>query len=516
MSLVFLALAIPRRWYNDDAFITFRYANHLAHGHGVVWNTAGGEPLEGSTSLGWTIVNAAAIVLHQHPTTASHAVGLLSGLIGLVLAYWGARRGLELDVGWALLAPAILFAGRQYLLWSVSGLETMTAAVIAFAALLCLAAEARRSELPRPWSGALFFLGTVFRPETPLLHLMAGVGLVLADRRRATFLSILRSGAIHLLLLGGLTVFRLLYFGQPLPNTFYTKVGGIQAAQGLRYLAQFLLQTQFGLWLVPVVVALVLRPRKGALVRPPLVSAALCQVIAVTIWIVLQGGDAWEFRFFVPLLLPIALLIAFAAERLLGTLRPSWVPLAIATLLALSQSLTTFTRFREFFPVVSAETLKKSADDLIKDATLLRPYLTPDDRIAFGWAGVLPYLTDAWHFDVWGLNDREIARRPFDLKGVLYHQRHAEWDDIVKREVMVADLFNTFLFDRPYPPAAIPKPLMPWAKPGVLVYCTEIPTKERYRFWIFASPRPRAEVEAWLAAKRLPLTYVAPMPSRGR
>src|SRR5215208_1233784 len=41
----------------DDAFISFRYAANLAHGHGLVFNP--GERVEGYTDFLWTVLIAA-------------------------------------------------------------------------------------------------------------------------------------------------------------------------------------------------------------------------------------------------------------------------------------------------------------------------------------------------------------------------------------------------------------------------------------------------------------------------
>jgi len=51
----------------DDANITQVYARHLAEGHGFVYNI-GGERVEGSTSLIWTLLNAAAFLTAYRPT----------------------------------------------------------------------------------------------------------------------------------------------------------------------------------------------------------------------------------------------------------------------------------------------------------------------------------------------------------------------------------------------------------------------------------------------------------------
>src|SRR5271170_5823761 len=75
------------RFVQDDAFISFRYAAHLAHGHGLVWNL-GGERLEGFTNFLFTIAIAGCMKLGIDPVTASYAIGLASfaGALGFAAA----------------------------------------------------------------------------------------------------------------------------------------------------------------------------------------------------------------------------------------------------------------------------------------------------------------------------------------------------------------------------------------------------------------------------------------------
>jgi len=55
--LAFLFGAIQRFLVCDDAFISFRYARHLAEGQGLVWNPE--ERVEGYTNFLWVLVLAA-------------------------------------------------------------------------------------------------------------------------------------------------------------------------------------------------------------------------------------------------------------------------------------------------------------------------------------------------------------------------------------------------------------------------------------------------------------------------
>ncbi|RMG43700.1 MAG: hypothetical protein D6718_11540 [Acidobacteria bacterium] len=534
LAVAFLALAAGHRWYNDDAFITFRYARHIAQGHGFVWNVAGGRPVEGSSSLAWTLLNAAAIAGGLDPVVFSQAAGAAAGLAGLFLAYAAARRLLGVPRFAALVAPAVLVLQRQYVLWSVSALETQAATVLLFAATLLFVREVVRRRPGWPASGLLFFAGTLFRPEAPLVHLGAGAGLALVRRDRRALSAVVASGATHALLLGALTLVRLAYFGQPLPNTFYAKVGGVQLARGLAYLGQFFWQTNGWLW-GPALAAgagLALR-REPPELRRATVAAILAQAVCWCAWIAVEGGGAWEFRFMDMLLPGLALLCALAVHGIAGAVSPSRRALAAAAAAAVvgAQAATLIVPFRPFGTatagltrrtapvlVVPAEQLERAANEMLREGRTLAPFLTPEDRISIGWAGALPYVTDAWHLDPWGLNDPEIARRPFSEEATLYHQRHAEWSDMVERRVMFVDVFNQFLYKRPLLPYQVARPLEPWVKEGAMIYCAELPVPEPYRFWIFASPRPRQEVESWLRAKGLRLRYATPLvlPEGGR
>ena len=49
-----LLVALGKPSVFDDAYISFRYARHLADGHGLVWNV--GERVEGYTNFLWTLL----------------------------------------------------------------------------------------------------------------------------------------------------------------------------------------------------------------------------------------------------------------------------------------------------------------------------------------------------------------------------------------------------------------------------------------------------------------------------
>src|SRR6476620_4812122 len=74
--LLVLLYAYSRIQLIDDAYIFLRYAHNIARGYGYVYNV--GSPVEGATSISWTLVLAAidAIGLPLERATEALAFGI--------------------------------------------------------------------------------------------------------------------------------------------------------------------------------------------------------------------------------------------------------------------------------------------------------------------------------------------------------------------------------------------------------------------------------------------------------
>src|SRR6185436_1382672 len=96
------------------------------------------------------------------------------------------------------------------------------------------------------------------------------------------------------------------------------------------------------------------------------------------------GGDAWEFRFLVPVLPQIALLFALAVATVTGAApRPARTAAAVAVVAAtVGSQLRVLQRgFGRYADAFSVEELAQGAAYMETEASLLSRYLTPDDRI---------------------------------------------------------------------------------------------------------------------------------------
>ncbi|MEE8474853.1 MAG: hypothetical protein V3T01_05850 [Myxococcota bacterium] len=288
--VVFLSESGVRHSQLDDAYISYRYAENLVSGMGLVYNP--GERVEGITNLLWALLVAVGIALGFEGNIVGHALGLVSGTALLVATTFYARTLVGAAASWlAGVAAWIVVSSVVFVLWATSGMET---ALFAAATTAALAAQAG-GRLGWATLGAL--VATLTRPDGVLVAaVIFGFHLVSRWRegRRAWTWP-----AIYVASVGLLTGFRIAYYGSVVPNTFYAKVGGIPIERGLTYLMDFL-GTGAVLLLVPAAIAVVRDRRCWP-------GAAFCAVQAL--YVVSVGGDAFPAsRFLLPVLACMAAL----------------------------------------------------------------------------------------------------------------------------------------------------------------------------------------------------------------
>lgn len=246
----------------DDANITQTYAQHIAQGAGYVYNI-GQERVEGSTSLVWTLINAAAFKLSDTPE-----IGL--ALLCLLLTWMSVHTMLTLTSHWSkalgadgrwgqVLAGVALLCVPGWFAWSAWTLMDLTLWVLALTVAVERALAvwwasppphaAPGEDRPGPnlWPLWLAIICLpLIRPEGLLLSGLLTITMVAQGWMRADrplLRHSLLAGMASLLLLAGVTAWRLSYFGYPVPNTFYAKVSfGLieQARVGSWYLQRFL------------------------------------------------------------------------------------------------------------------------------------------------------------------------------------------------------------------------------------------------------------------------------------
>ena len=127
LAWVLLAACLLLAWSNafiqDDAFISFRYAENLVNAHELTWNAGSGERVEGYTNFLWVLMLALPIALGLDPVPASQALGLgfASGTLWLTYRLAAQLFGATPP---ALLAMALLGTNYTFSAYATGGLET--------------------------------------------------------------------------------------------------------------------------------------------------------------------------------------------------------------------------------------------------------------------------------------------------------------------------------------------------------------------------------------------------------
>lgn len=320
-----LALVLRYQWLFDDAFIYFRYVDNLLFlDAGLVYNL--GEYVEGYSSPAHCLLLVALRWLELSWPLIVTLVGVAS-FVGFWALLVAANRQLS-PPGPVLNLPLALLAFNYGVTsWFTSGLETplvqLAAAGVALFAL-------RPSS--RPLAVAVG-CSPLVRPELGLVVLLALAWSWWRTRRPPAWLL----GAA-LVANGAWLLFRVWYYADLLPNTFYLK-DQVAPAAGLAY-AWDLVRTYHLVVLAVAVLGLAWAARRGG-ARPDLALAPrlfmLVAACAVAAYVVRIGGSAlhyWYLAF--PFVLGVAASAGLAEHALARLARPPAAVLRWAAMLALA------------------------------------------------------------------------------------------------------------------------------------------------------------------------------------
>ena len=430
MAVAFVVHASAWAFLCDDAFISFRYAENLAH-HGELVFNPGLEPperVEGYTNFAWVVLLSLPSALGIRPHVAAAMFTTLGAAAGLLAAVVLLRRlrGATTGVTPTDVVPAMLLVALpEYMVWAHGGLETSTAAALVLASMAAFAA--RRLVL----AAGLAAAAGLTRPDALLPIAMFGLAVLAVDGvprlvrdRAGTLAAIPRrelaiATAVFVLPLLAHLLFRRAYYGAWLPNTWSIKAHGalLRPTWGRAYVDAWVDHVHLVV-LAPLV--LLLRPRHAVLVAP------ITAVVAYGWWV---GGDFMAYgRFYVVatglLAVLVAWLLADAAallHRVLGPRAIAIAPAAVGAILAAVLGREARARHAqdvergpkwidERWEGVTA--MDRFAEVGLAAGTWMREHLPPDTWITVGAAGAVPYGAGLPTIDAYGLVDPTIASLP--------------------------------------------------------------------------------------------------------
>jgi arabinofuranosyltransferase len=312
LTLTFLAVLIRTAWLSDDALITLRTVLNVTHGFGLRFNID--ERVQTFTHPLWLFVVTAAYYLTANVYFAAFAASVLTS----VLAFWLAITRAASTWQAAVVVVILLFS-RAFVDFSTSGLENPLAYVLLAAFVFAFATLDDHAAAPRRVMTKLWLLAALLyltRPDAVVLVAPMLIAATWRLRRSVLF------GPMLLGLLPAIawTVFALLYYGFPFPNTAYAKLTmGIDPGelhlQGLLYLIDSVDRDPLTLTTIAFAVVLAIKQR-----RAPAIALASGLVLYL-VYVVSIGGDFMAGRFLAVPLFGAALLVG----GLVDGARPFWI-----------------------------------------------------------------------------------------------------------------------------------------------------------------------------------------------
>lgn len=427
----------------DDAYISFRYAANLVQGHGFVFNP--GERVEGYTNFLWTFLIALCGRLGFDIVKAGMCLGVIFACTAIPLT-WLLSKRVALERGWPLwltwIPPLLLACYPGWSHWAFSGMESPLLACLVMLFLLfgCESAAGSRNLLP----AALFGIaGALTRWEFVILwpvivtaHLFDG-SLRLPRR-------LMRAGILALILAIGFGAYfgwRISYYGDLMPNTYYAKLGGSflqRIPRGLVYTGELAI-----CWWLPVGLVLwMINCRKRYS------NVLTASIFAYMVYVTWTGGDhfAW-LRFYLPVL-PIAAIMAAEIVRFIASFHEQSGSPRLFRFAVVVALITVFVGTSMRIDYISAQkhhgwvSWWQEVGQWSKDA------FPQSYRFAVIPAGIIPYLSGHPIHDLMGLTDREVAHYgeidPLEAPG---HQKSST-ASVLKRkpEVILGEMLP---FDHP-------------------------------------------------------------------
>ncbi|HEX5132514.1 MAG TPA: hypothetical protein VFX92_08510 [Candidatus Krumholzibacteria bacterium] len=418
----------------DDSFISFRYAEHLADGHGLAFNI-GERPVEAYSNLLWILLCALFYKAGMSLPQVTPYAGVLAGMACVVVLWTLVRRRAPL---WTQqLPPMLLFAGfGPFVLYAVSGMETAL-----FALLLLLVVRTGEDVIAHPGAKGMAaftvagFLASLTRPEGVLVFPVAAAlafwELRAADRLRAARRTLGVAAAAFVVATVAYHAWRVAYFGEWLPTPFLSKGAegaGLLSGWRMNLSSYFINWTYYYPPQGYAFVALALLGFAGLHARVVSGERASGDRLAVALALVLGMVYAnfvdWmpAMRYHVALagllIIPVAslhaLLPAAAWTAASGARAGRFAALVLVLLLGGALGLT-------HLKMVTRK-MTESADLCSRPlATWLRGNFPPDALLAIGDVGMVPYYSGLRTLDIHpqSLTDSYIAKRDFSADYVM-------------------------------------------------------------------------------------------------
>jgi len=411
----------------DDQMIAMKYAKNFANGDGLVWEKDEVK-VEGYSNMLWVLLMATVHLLPIPINTISlvmQIIGMLFLLLNLVII----KKILELlfnNNSFIIISSLILSAFYFPLnYWAIHGFEISAIVMILNLSVYKYLVNSNK-ENKQYFSFLLLALGILLRLDLIIPYIIF-LSFEFFSKKKNIY-SLLIYTLPLLVVIAGTTVFRFLYYGDILPNTYYLKMSGypilLRVSRGAISFFLFMKNLNLLLFVIPFISII--------FVRVKYMKLFLSLILGQILYSIYVGGDAWEWwgicnRFIVIIMPLFFILFSLSIHSIYLCVTSKFVffrnrRLLTKTILILSM-LISFVRFNTPYGLSQAKDwlLQEPPFEVwgikskIKLGLEISKISNKKTIIAEVAAGVMPYFFEHKYIDLLGKNDKFIAKSKMRL-----------------------------------------------------------------------------------------------------
>jgi len=423
--VIYYHLTSEYNFIQDDSYISFRYADNFVNGNGLVFNL--GERVEGFTSFFWIMLLSIIKLLNLDLEFWSQVLSFSFGLGVITTTYFIAK--ILLPSSGNIIFDLILFTLPSYLIaisggfayWSISGMETTLFILLLMFGFLFLL-KSRENTKSNYIATTFFLLSALTRPEGYYFLLVYFVYRFFIIRKHTVSIKPIIGREIVFAFIPFLLffLFRLIYYGYPLPNTFYAKAGISQffLRRGFEYFLEFAkANLLYGvLFVVPIILLFDFKKYSAQLW---LWGISFTYIVAI----ILIGGDVLPFhRLFLPVLPIIYILFVASAVYLTSYLGNVFQKNIVTSVIILAVLFIGYINFKNEQPKLND--IHATELGLVYKMKIYAKWVNEQQKdnnnvtVALSTIGAFSYFSNTRIIDLLGLTNEYIAHNPAEMKGI--------------------------------------------------------------------------------------------------
>jgi arabinofuranosyltransferase len=286
LAVYYFVLVLKTAWLGDDSFITFRTVDNFIHGYGLTWNIE--ERVQAYTNTLWMFAVSAIYFI----TRDIFISAMLLSVTFICLALYYLKKSAAGKVSFLVVFFSLIMS-KAFIDYSTSGLENpMTFFLLAlfYSQYFDLRPPKNRTFL-LSLTASMIFLD---KPDAVLLVILPLIYSFIYEKQKSLLQALAGFAPVITW-----EIFSIIYYGFPLPNTFYAKLfAGVPSMsvliQGIKYTANSLSMDPLTL---VISICGIIAGLYSTGIKKKLFAAG---IIIYLLYVIKAGGDFMTGRFFTP------------------------------------------------------------------------------------------------------------------------------------------------------------------------------------------------------------------------